>query len=699
MEVSKEVKVIFVMSIILILILIFLFDISAQNVTSLLNVTIGPPILIKPIPNFSWKPNTTLSNAFNLYDYFINGDGERNLNFSHSYLENITIIIDSDYNVSFVPDFDFFGNRTVTFIASNLLYNTSSNLVYLVVGSDREPPKWYDPKKNKNVIYQSDYVNFTTHWTDNYQLSHYIFSIRQAGVWTNYSDFFSGVENFSTYSVQIIDPEFTVIYWYFCAWDTNDNMNCTDWQTFNVSNKSIPSPPPSKIPPPILGAISGIAGAFVSESVPSKKVKSFSADPYYFKVSIKQGSTETRLLKITNTGNTNLTFNLSVFGLSDYVKLSDTSFSLAGGETKKITVDFSAGINATPEEYFGSIRIDSVESLEIPIILDINLLNLDFFIDVNISDKYKVVRPGNIVKANISMRNLKDNPQNNVTLYYAIKNLNGVLYNSNEESVNLNSFLSLERELVIPNEASEGEYIFYARLSRENSIAIDSDDFFVGVRFRFASLLKTYSIFILIIFLSILALILILKYKDEKRKERLLNLYLILNELKNLIKEGKFDKAVELYIKIKTMYGEPISRNTIKDKEKLKEEMKKFSDKLKEEMEESGLIKNKEEKEDKKESAKEDVEKKDTINENIKEEKKDKKESAKEDVEKKDTINENIKEEKKESLENKKEINEEKSSDNKDKMNLEFISKEKNNAKEINSNENNKKEEIKKEVK
>jgi hypothetical protein len=575
--------------------LIFIINaVSSENVTSYLNISNGPPILIQPIPNFSWRPDTNLLNAFDLDNYFIDDTGEPVSYYNASSVENITVLINANNSVSFYPDSGFSGTETVIFYADDGEFFTPSNLVYLHIGSDTEPPRWYNPAKDKAVVYQNDYVNFSTRWTDNYELSNFIFSIKQNSAWTNYSEVFSGRENYSRYRIQISAPEFSTIYWYFCAMDASDNINCTDWQTFNVSNRSIPSSPPSAAPTSTTETATN-TGAQLSESATSKKVKSYSVEPEYFKISLKQGSTETRLLKITNTGNTNLTFNLSVIGdIKNYVTLSESSFSVLPGETMKVTIDFSAEANSIPEEYFGDIKIESTELLNVPVVLDINFYEIDFSLDINIYEGYKSVRPGNIVKANITLKNLKDILRDNLTLYYSIKDIYGNIYDSKQESINIESFYSFNGELTVPASSEEGPYIFYARLFKDKIIAIDSDDFFVGVRFKFAALLKTYFILILIIILSILALVLILKYREEKKKERLLSLYLMLNELKNLVKEGKFDRAVQMYLKIKTIYGEPVSRNMLNDKERLKQEIIELSKRLKDDLVDSGAVNQKE---------------------------------------------------------------------------------------------------------
>ena len=47
----------------------------------------------------------------------------------------------------------------------------------------------------------------------------------------------------------------------------------------------------------------------------------------------------------------------------------------------------------------------------------------------------------------------------------------------------------------------------------------------------------------------------------------------MLNKLKNLIKQDKQEEALKLFIKIKEIYHEPVSKEVFDDKEKLKKEI------------------------------------------------------------------------------------------------------------------------------
>jgi len=562
--------------------LVFSMQIScAADTATELNISNTPPVLVEIIPNQSWAAGYNLTNAFDLDDYFI--DYEDELNYSYSPVENVSVVIDSSNLVSFYPDYDFLGIRNLTFYAFDPQHNTSSNLVFLFIGNDTEPPQWHNPGKNKVNIYQSSYVNFTTSWTDNFALRTYYFSIDQGGGWSNYSAInFSGLSNTSLFQIQISAPPTGTVYWRFCADDSSFNANCTEIQSFIVAKREVPPTPPTLLQPQAPEEVS--VSEAISRIIHEKKMENFTIEPDSFKVSLKQGSTETRIIKITNIGTSNLSFNLSVLDVEDLVFLSEREFIIPSGKSKEITVDFTATLATPPSQYFGLIKVESNETKYIPLVIDVNALKLDFSLDVEVPEEYKGVMPGETVRANISLLNLKDIIETNMTLYIAIKDFYGNIYDSGEEKFIFNSSLFFERNLTVPEFANEGPYIFYARAYCEKGLALDSDVFEVGSRFMFLSSLRSSFVFILIFFLCIIALILMVVYSRSKEKERLLSLYLMLNELKNLIKEDKFDDAVDLYVRIKKLYGERVSRVAIQDRSHLKEEIKQLSLKLKEEV-------------------------------------------------------------------------------------------------------------------
>ena len=168
-------KWLFKKGVIFIALVIFLPLLNAAVKTEL-NISNSIPYLLQIIPNQAWAANENLTNAFDLDNYFFDDNGD-NLSYWHSNIENISVVIDSLNRVSFYPDYNFFGTKTIVFYAGDGTANASSNLVYLNVGNDTEPPKWSSLSKDKVRVYQSSYVNFSALWTDNLGLKSYIFSM------------------------------------------------------------------------------------------------------------------------------------------------------------------------------------------------------------------------------------------------------------------------------------------------------------------------------------------------------------------------------------------------------------------------------------------------------------------------------------------------------------------------------------------
>ncbi|MGV8151844.1 MAG: hypothetical protein ACP5OG_02090 [Candidatus Nanoarchaeia archaeon] len=656
----------------IILIFIIIPQCKAAVVTEL-EIPNSPPYLVSAIPNFTWQKNTSLIEVFDLDDYFQDPNGD-DISYSYSLVSNITLIInEASNNVSFIPDINFIGTVTVIFYASDGIFNVSSNVVYLNVGEDNEPPQWSSPAKSKSTIYQSDYVNFSAYWTDNFALKNYIFSINQNGYWINSSEtLFSGVQNTSFERYQISAAAGTSVYWRFYAFDVSDNMNVTDSFLFNVSSMPVPPevPSPSGETQETGGGGSGAIGELLSTIAASytdqsKRIKNYTIEPEVIKVSLKQGDLRTVLVKVTNIGSYNLSFNVSIVGLTGFFLLSETNFELYPGKVKELTVDFIAKENAPPEQYFGYMVFSSSESRTVPIILDINAFDLKFSVDVNISQEYKTIRPGEKIRANITIKSLKDVKESKIQLYTALKDLQGNIYDSSQEELDITSSIALEKELSTTYEMPYGEYIFYARILNGKETAIDSDTFFIGSKFRFMAYLRQWFIFIIITFVSFFVLILMLKSKKDLEKERVLSLYILLNELKQLIEQGKMDQALELYIKIKLLYKEKVSKGMLEDKEKLKEEITKLAEELKkqkspESKDKEIKEKNNESKEQTKEEANKDKESNNNTenknNENKKEENKEEnKEESNEKITKEESKDKEIKEKNNESKEQTKE--------------------------------------------
>ena len=118
-------------------------------------------------------------------------------------------------------------------------WNVTSLQSFIVVVPDTTLPLWIDGSilKNESVVIQNEWVNFTTNWTDNVALDHFIFEINQSGTWVNSSvGVFTANTNISSNVTKITAAAGTNVSWRFWANDTSGNWNVTNTQSFVVQS-------------------------------------------------------------------------------------------------------------------------------------------------------------------------------------------------------------------------------------------------------------------------------------------------------------------------------------------------------------------------------------------------------------------------------------------------------------------------------
>jgi len=536
-----------------------------------------PPIQIQNIPDRSWPMNKNLTNTFDLDDYFI--DYEDIITYNVTSAQNITIVINSTTNeVSFYSDLNFTGYRNVTFTASDGFAWVTSNIVFLNVTNDLIPPQWSNLSMAPSTVNQNTVVTFYANWTDNVQLSEFILSINQGGGWTNYSQNFSGIQNTSSYQLQITAAGGTNVLWLFYAYDTSGNLNFTTTEHFTVETPEVPdndddddsSSGGSRT------TARGTKGPVPITSRPQSPLKGFDVIPDNLVVELKQGESITKLIKVQNLGLRETNFTLTLKSLGDLAVISENNLSIKSGRDAVVAILFKTNRKSIPDIYFGRLTVATlIETMHIPVVLTINPFVVNFETKVEIPKEFKTVSPGKSVEANIKVINKADVPQENITIQYAVMDFFGEVIASNQEEVNFSEqTIFLTKNFTIPLDVEQGRYIFYARAYKDDKVSIDIDEFTVGKEFNLFSFFISNIIYIIIGLVFIITLLLFVYYHRTKEKERLLNLYIMINELKKLLDENRIDEAALQYNKIKLSYHEKIGLSQGENKEDLKEEMR-----------------------------------------------------------------------------------------------------------------------------
>ncbi|MBS3071606.1 tandem-95 repeat protein [Candidatus Pacearchaeota archaeon] len=134
-------------------IVFFAFDGKEVAESDIVNLTVNPvndiPLFIQLIENITWDEDSSLSEAIDLNDYFIDIDSDLEFNVSGN--ENIIVEINDNGQVSFSSIKDYAGQEIITFSATDGEFTTYSNSILLEVLEAGEPPVFQDLDCQTNI--------------------------------------------------------------------------------------------------------------------------------------------------------------------------------------------------------------------------------------------------------------------------------------------------------------------------------------------------------------------------------------------------------------------------------------------------------------------------------------------------------------------------------------------------------------------
>lgn len=224
------------------------------------------------------------------------------------------------------------------------------------------------------------------------------------------------------------------------------------------------------------GGGGGGGGAVVI--LPETQGKSdFSITPPSLQFPIKLGETSSKDILITNTGSTLLSFSAALAGEAQYVKLSDTSFSLEPGQQKTIT---AAAIGNKLGAYSGEIVVKTL-TLEkaVQFLLEVESTDVLFDVKLDILSDYKQVKPGETLRMQATLINIGAGKNVDVVVTYIIKDRKGKLIHESTESFIVEQQKSYLKEVRIPENTPLGDYVAVIELRYANSFAVSSELFSV----------------------------------------------------------------------------------------------------------------------------------------------------------------------------------------------------------------------------
>jgi hypothetical protein len=205
------------------------------------------------------------------------------------------------------------------------------------------------------------------------------------------------------------------------------------------------------------------------------------------------------------------------------ILVMENDFVLLPGESKEITVYLSASENQPIKLYTGKLLVTANYEMKlIAVILDVTKKKPLFDINAKVHNVTKKVLKGEDVEADITMINVGDFKEIDVTLHYAVRDLDGNTINFREETMAVKEKLSIARRLRLPEDIDYGTYLFYAEVRYGKEKAMSTDVFevvevkpVVEVR-RFARILD-FRNYILIMLLTIICILLgTIAYKSSR---------------------------------------------------------------------------------------------------------------------------------------------------------------------------------------
>ncbi len=265
--------------------------------------------------------------------------------------------------------------------------------------------------------------------------------------------------------------------------------------------------------------------------------KDFSVDKERITIKLKQGETKKQEIIIENTGTQKIKLDLSIFNLEEFVRVREEHFELNKSESKTIALDFIASEDASPDLYMGKLIIESdgIEK-EILIAIEVESKKPLFDVKVSIPEKFLYVAPGEEIMSEINLYSLGAEGRVDVSLDYMVKNEQGSIIISEQETKAVETETSFIKTLKIPEDTKPGAYIFYVKASYNGEVASASTWFSVGLEKPF---FKKGNIFLIIIIIIIIIFIIFLLFVliELKTLKKYIKTHMKINK-DTLVKEG-----------------------------------------------------------------------------------------------------------------------------------------------------------------
>ncbi|MDP7141422.1 MAG: hypothetical protein QF506_03605 [Candidatus Woesearchaeota archaeon] len=205
-------------------------------------------------------------------------------------------------------------------------------------------------------------------------------------------------------------------------------------------------------------------GCFAGDEAAAK----IDVDQILIKVLIKSKEFLNRTIRVMNIGDDISNIEIMVKGVEDIVSVSDNSFILKSGQTKRVDTTFSTinrekGIEHRPDVYIGKLEVVSAGVVKtVPLIVEIESKNILYDMNLNPLARGRVIYPGEKVTIEVKLFNLEDLKPVNIDMEYFVRDLEGNTIISESETVVVQNQASFFKTISIPNNFRSENYVFIA---------------------------------------------------------------------------------------------------------------------------------------------------------------------------------------------------------------------------------------------
>lgn len=202
----------------------------------------------------------------------------------------------------------------------------------------------------------------------------------------------------------------------------------------------------------------------------------FYVQPTFFTAELRKGAAYEKQIMIVNNGTQDLVIGIAILDLQDFIFPEVQYVTLKKGESTNVTMHIYISESRDADVYVGKILFRNSEvSRETRVVLDVKERYALFDIRANMLKRY--VNPGGTARANVSIINMGDKRNFDVSLEYKILDFDNNEYVIKKEDFAINDTFTGTFELDLPENLALGDYLFYTRVYAGNVSASSYDTF------------------------------------------------------------------------------------------------------------------------------------------------------------------------------------------------------------------------------